>query len=333
MEQRLIGNMRALLVYNPIAGRGGPRREIPDAIAVLQAAGWLIKPAQTEGPDHAGQLARQACAEGYDVVLVAGGDGTINQVADGLMAAARAGMPLAALGLLPAGTANVLARDLGLPVPGRGLSATLPAAARLLLQSSAQWIDAGRATSAAGERTFVCWAGVGIDAAITAHVMANPEAKRRFGALYFAGAAVTHVPQIQNAPSYTIQVDGHVWRGQGILAVANNIQHYAVVIDMAPMASLNDGLLDVVFFRSAGLRNGLGVLSKLALGRHIGDPDVEYALARRAVIDADTPQPVHVDAEPFGVTPLTVEVVPHALRLLVPPSKPARRLVSHQAAA
>ncbi len=82
--------MRALLVYNPTAGRGGLRREIPDAMTVLQAAGWLIMPAQTEGPGHAAELARQACVEGYDVVLVAGGDGTINQAADGLIGAARA---------------------------------------------------------------------------------------------------------------------------------------------------------------------------------------------------------------------------------------------------
>lgn len=325
--------MRALLIYNPTAGRGGPRREIPEAIAVLQAAGWLIMPAQTEGPGHATQLARRACAEEYDVVLVAGGDGTINQVADGLIAASREGLPLAALGLLPAGTANVLARDLRLPVPGPGLTGTLPAAARLLLQSTAEWIDAGRARGTEGERTFICWVGVGIDAAITAHVMANPQAKRRFGALYFAAAALAHLPQIRNAPIYTIQVDNQVWHGKGILAVASNIQHYAVVIDMAPMASLNDGLLDVVFFRNVDLRNGLGKLRRLAVGRHIGDPDVGYTLARCVTIDADTPQPVHVDAEPFGVTPLTVDVVPHALRLLVPPTKPARRLVPPQSPA
>ena len=319
--------MRALLVYNPTAGRSGTRREIPDAMAVLSAAGWLIMPAQTQGPNHAAELARQACVDGYDVVLVAGGDGTINQVANGLITAAHEGLPLAALGLLPAGTANVLARDLGLPVPGPGLMGTLPAAARLLLKSTPEWIDAGLASGPQGKRTFVCWAGVGIDAAITAHVMANPQAKRRFGALYFASSALAHVPQIRNAPNYTICVDDQVWHGQGILAVASNIQHYAVLIDMAPLASLNDGLLDVVFFHNVNWRNGLGMLRKLAVGQHMGDPGVGYAYARRVVIDADTAQPVHVDAEPFGVTPLTVEVLPHALRLLAPPSKAAKRLV------
>ena len=253
-------SMRALLVSNPVAGRRGPRREIPDAVAVLQAAGWLIEPAQTEGPGHAAQLARQACAEGYDVVLVAGGDGTINQVADGLITAARDKLPAAALGILPTGTANVLARDLGLPVPGPGLVGTLPATARMLLKSTAEWVDAGLARGAEGERIFVCWAGVGIDAAITAHVMANPEAKRRFGALYFASSALAHLPQIRKAPFYTICVDDQVWQGKGILAVASNIQHYAVLIDMAPLASLNDGLLDVVFFRNVDWRIGLGKL-------------------------------------------------------------------------
>ena len=107
---------------------------------------------------------------------------------------------------------------------------TLPAAARLLLKSTPEWIDAGLASGAQGERTFVCWAGVGIDAAITAHVMANPQAKRRFGALYFASSALAHLPQVRNAPNYTISVDDQVWQGQGILAVASNIQHYACLL-------------------------------------------------------------------------------------------------------
>ena len=76
--------MRDSLVSNPIAGRPGPRREIPDAVAVLQAAGWSVVPAETEGRAMRRSLREQAWAEGYDVVVVAGGDGTINQVANGL---------------------------------------------------------------------------------------------------------------------------------------------------------------------------------------------------------------------------------------------------------
>lgn len=319
--------MRALLVYNPIAGRRGPRREMPAAIAELEAGGWTVEPAHTEGPGHASRLAEQASIEGFDVVIAAGGDGTVNQVAGGLMKAHQAGEHAAALAILPAGTANVLARDLGLPAPGPGLRNTLPAAARMLLRSQLEWVDVGRARNAIEERVFICWAGVGLDAAITAHVMAHPEAKRRLGPLYFAVSAVRHVPQVSRAPHFTIRADESVWEGKALLVVASNIKHYAVVLDMAPQASLNDGLLDLAFFHNLNLRNGLNQLLLLSQGQHIDDPGVGYTQARRIAIEAETPQPVHLDAEPFGMTPLAIEVVPQALPLLVPPSQAAFHLV------
>lgn len=171
---RAIVAMRTLMIYNPAAGRPRLQRQTPEAAAELQAAGWTVDLAQTTGPDSAAHLARSAAADGYDAVVVVGGDGTVNLAANGLLQAAEAGLAPPALGILPAGTANVLARDLGLPAPGPGLEASLPLAARLLARSRVARIDVGVVRSAAGQRCFLCWAGIGLDAAITADVMANP---------------------------------------------------------------------------------------------------------------------------------------------------------------
>lgn len=318
--------MRTLLIHNPAAGRPRLQRQAPDAVAVLQAAGWTVDPVPTSGPDSALQLARAAADQGYEAVVVVGGDGTINQAANGLLQARSAGQPLPALGILPAGTGNVLARDLGLPVPGPGLETSLPAAARLLVRSHVVAIDAGLVRSAAGERYFLCWAGVGLDAAVTADVMANPQAKRRFGPLYFVTNLLARLPGIKNAPRYTLSVDGQVWQGRGILAVISNIQHYAVLLDMAPSALLTDGLLDVAFFHGITLWNGASTLARLLTSQHPSDPNVRYAQAAQIYIESEQPQAVHVDAEPFGTTPLEVTVLPAVLPLLAPPTVNARRL-------
>lgn len=317
---------RALLIYNPIAGRPRLQRQVPDAVAELRSAGWSVDLAETTGPDSAMQLARMAAGQGYHAVVVAGGDGTVNQAANGLLQARSAGQVLPALGILPAGTANVLARDLGLPVPVSGMEITLPAAARLLARSRVVAIDVGIARTASEERCFLCWAGVGLDAAVTADVMANPQAKRRLGVLFFVGNLLARLPGIKNAPHYTLSVDDEIWHGQGILAVASNIQHYAVVLDMAPSALLNDGLLDVAFFHGITLWNAGSTLAHLLTSQHPSDPNVRYAQARRIGIEALQPQPVHVDAEPFGVTPVEITVLPRALPLLAPPTVEARRL-------
>lgn len=318
--------MRTLLIHNPVAGRQRLQRQAPDAVAVLRSAGWAVDLAATTGPDSAMHLASEAAERGYEAVVVAGGDGTVNLAANGLLQARKGGQALPALGILPAGTANVLARDLGLPVPGPSLEATLPAAARLLIRSRVVSIDVGLARNAAGERFFLCWAGVGLDAAVTADVMANPQAKRRLGALYFASNLLARLPGIGNGPLYTLDVDGQTWRGQGILAVVSNIQHYAVVLDMAPSALLTDGLLDVAFFHGITAWNGPSTVARLLTSRHPSDPHVHYAQASAVRIDAARPQPVHVDAEPFGVTPVEITVLSAALPLLAPPTVEARRL-------
>ena len=318
--------MRVLVLFNAAAGARSSHRRLPDAISLIEEAGWQVESVATHSVRHTEDLARTAGAAGFDVVAAAGGDGTINVVANGL-AAADPDAPRAALAVLPAGTGNVLARDLGLPVPVPGVMDTLLETARWLTRSNSTAVDLGRVSNANGQRYFVCWGGVGLDAAVTAQVAANPAAKQWLGALAFVASAVGQVREIYRAPLYTVQVDDQKFQGRGALAVASNIQRYAVVFDMAPNAAMNDGLLDVTFFHDITVFNGMDRLWKLTTAQHLGTPGIGYATGRRVLIDADTPQPVHVDAEPFGVTPVTIEVLPGAINLMVPPTDDARRLV------
>lgn len=318
--------MRLLLLFNASAGARSSHRRLPDAVSVLEQAGWQVESVATHSPQHTEELARTAGAAGFDVVAAAGGDGTVNVVVNGL-ALADPDEPTAALGILPAGTGNVLARDLGLPVPLPGVLDTLPETARWLTRSRSMAVDLGRVTNAEGQRYFVCWAGVGLDAAVTAQVAANPAAKQWLGALAFVASAVGQVWEITRAPLYTVQVDDQRFQGRGVLTVASNIQRYAVVFDMAPHAAMNDGLLDVTFFHDITVFNGMDKLWKLSTAQHISDPGIGYATGRRVLIDADIAQPVHVDAEPFGTTPVTIEVLPGAITLMVPPTSDARRLL------
>ncbi|MEA3337651.1 MAG: diacylglycerol kinase family protein [Chloroflexota bacterium] len=320
--------MHALLIRNPVAGRKWSRRQLPDAIGQLEAGGWTVEVADTQTQHDARDFAYQAAIDGYDVVVAAGGDGTINEVANGLLKAGEEGDLNTALGILPAGTANVLARDLGLNVPLPGGTKTLRYTASQLLHAQVIDIDVGLATSNDRRQIFTCWAGIGLDAAITAHVMAYPDLKKRLGPLLFGISALYQVRRINNAPLYTVKVDNETWQNQAVLTVASNIQHYAVILDMAPKASLVDGLLDVAFFQATDAFSMLKVLWLLRSGQHIDEPGVRYARAARVEITCETPQPIHLDAEPFGTSPVTLEIIPQALPLLIPTGSASGSLTS-----
>jgi YegS/Rv2252/BmrU family lipid kinase len=319
--------MRVLLIHNPTAGQSRRHRDLPDAVAVLTAGGWRVEWAATAGPGEAEHLAQQAAVAGYDAVLVAGGDGTIHQVVNGLMAARQARLSPVMLAILPAGTANVLAHEIDLaPAPGMPAPHSLVAAARQLLRASLAWIDLGRMVSANSQRYFACWAGIGLDAAVSAAVESQPPWKQRIKPALFAVNTLLELGRPEAVTRFTMTVDDTVWRAEGMLAVVSNIRRYALVLKMAPQAFLNDGLLDCVLFRGNVVEAALP-LAKVLTGAHVEDTDVYYQQARRIVVETTQPRPVHMDAEPAGFTPIIVEVAPQALPLLLPASAAARHLV------
>ncbi len=295
--------MRTMLVYNPTAGQAEAlESEIAAAIAVWRAHGWQVDRQPTTCSGDGRRLARLAAESGYDLVIAAGGDGTINEVVNGLVGTATALAPL------PLGTMNVWARELGLPLQPR-------AAAAALLDWNPRRIDLGKA----GDRYFLLMAGIGFDAAITAAVGAAE--KRRLGALAYVLRGFEIALRIRGARTRLV-LDGRTVKGRVLMVLVGNSQLYGGLVKITHRASIDDGLLDVCVIYGdnvlSALRHTLAILRR----RYSHDPQIAYYRARTIQISARPRLPVQVDGDPIGQTPMTFEVVPGALSALLPPSPP-----------
>lgn len=332
---RLDGPVNAWVIANPSAGRGARRAAIDAAVAAWSRRGWAVTRRWTAGRGDATAIARAAAAAGADIVAVAGGDGTLNEAANGLVGSR------AALAVLPSGTANVLAAQLGLvgwPSPLR--TPDLSAAADALAAGRVQPIDVGLARpTGAPPRHFVMWAGVGLDAEIVRRVEGPSRRLKARGGPWAFAAAGWHVLRRTPACEAVVRVDGRRRRVRLLGAVISNIPLYAGLVHLAPEARLDDGVLDAAWFEGTGRRRVVGAW--LAAGRAAGassfgrrvvfgrpDPARPLAMPVRTVRIVSRPAaPVHVDAEPCGTTPVRIDVVPGALRIVVPHGAPAHLFV------
>lgn len=292
---------RGTLIHNPMAG---PTRamsaHIGTAHALLQQHGWTLRLAATSAPGHAGVLARTAAEQGEDVVIVAGGDGTINEAIQGLAGTATA------LGVLPVGTANVWAREIGLP--------NHPvAAAQALADGAIRTVDLGRA----GERLFLLMSGAGFDGAVTGLV--EPRLKRAMGRWAYVLAAGRLALRYGGAEA-VLEMDHETVRCRLLLAVIGNTRLYAGRFTMTASAIADDGLLDVVIVPGRHLWQALPLAALLLLRRHPMASGVLYYRTRRLRITASEALPVQADGDYIGATPLEFSVVPAALRVIVPRS-------------
>jgi YegS/Rv2252/BmrU family lipid kinase len=301
--------VRALIVFNPTAGQAGSlEQDLRAAQEVWRAHGWTVDLQPTAGPNDATRIAREAAQQGYDVVVAAGGDGTVNEVVNGLAGTRTA------LAALPIGTVNVWVRELGLPLQPR-------AAAEAFLSARVQQIDLGRAN----DRYFLLMAGVGFDAAVTAEV--RSEQKRRLGILaYFIRIAVLAF-RFQGSRA-TITVDGRRMRARVLLVVLGNSQLYGGFVKLTARASLNDGLLDVCVIRGKSPWIAPLRLLSVLMRRYNLDPEVEYHRARSVRIEAPRPLEVQVDGDHIGHTPMVFEAVPGALYALLPQALPTSDLLT-----
>jgi len=290
---------RLRVILNPRSGHLPKPRELLAALALLEQRGWTVERRRTSGPQDARRLAAAAAAAELDAVLACGGDGTINEVVNGLAHSQTA------LAVLPAGTVNVWAREVG--ISRRPLDAV-----RLVDEGERRRIDLGRV----GERYFLLLASVGSDAAAVGAV--SPEAKRRFGryALLFAGVRDFHR---RRTLALRIDGEGEPLEGTFVAAIAGNTRLYAGVLEATAQARLDDGLIDLCALRGAGWRGLLPHLVRTGLHRHLGTAGVEYRQAARLTLTSPEPLPVQVDGEYAGQsTLLEITAEPQALTVIVP---------------
>jgi len=292
-----------MVIFNPAAGQAEALvRDLNAAADVWRAHGWQVLLRPTAAAGDGSRLAREAAEQGYDLVVAAGGDGTINEVVNGLAGTATA------LATLPLGTMNVWARELKLPLQ------PLPAA-EAMLAWKVRPIDLGRA----GERFFLLMAGIGFDAAITAGV--KTEEKRRLGALAYVLRGIEAALNIRGTRARLI-LDGRTIKGRILMAVVGNSQLYGGLVKITHRASIDDGLLDVCVIRGdnffSALRHAIAILRR----RHGRDPEIAYYRARTIQVVARPRLPVQVDGDAIGQTPMTFQVAPGALHALLPTDLP-----------
>ena len=322
--------MQAELIYNPSGGQIVVRHELSNVVAFLNRCGWTVVLHETSEPMEATELARQAANRGANVVIAAGGDGTVNEVANGLMNTD------AVLGVLPVGTTNSWALQMGIPalnpmLPGKQvvkliadieerIARPLPAnyyrkvlldAARVLVEGRTVAIDVGEISG----RYFLMWAGIGLDAAIIESI--PPKEKKALGSWAFVFTAIGLSYRYSSA-NVRLNLDGRVINTNSPLVVVSNIQIYGGVIAIGSRAFVNDAKLDVCIFKGNGfftfVQHAMNVLSH----RHLNDPKVEYYQCSEIAVDSTRPLSVHVDGELFTKTPVTIRTVPSSLKVIVP---------------
>jgi diacylglycerol kinase (ATP) len=295
---------RVFVALNPLAGSFG--EEMRQLLGQYFPSGaGCCQIYEIQGEDDLAQVVRSAVEHGFEMVVAAGGDGTVSAVANGLIGTETP------LGILPLGTANVLARELGIPVE-------LGAACELLAGEHATTnVDAMEVAS----RAYFTQVGTGIDAFMIRDT--KTELKRRFGRLAYIVKAITTLIGFQPR-RFTMAVDSEElkFRASQVL-VANSGILGQPPLRWGPDIRPDDGRLDVCIVKARTALDYLRLFWHVIIGQHKRDRNVRYLVAKREVnITAKHALPVQADGEIIGETPVQVRVLPGAVRVVVPASAP-----------
>jgi YegS/Rv2252/BmrU family lipid kinase len=298
-----------LLIYNPAAGRFPVKPFIQSIVRTLSANNLRVQVAETLNGRHTTQLARQASLENFYAAFAIGGDGTVGQVANSLIGSQTA------LGVLPAGTANVWARELGLPTFTWLRWNSLRKNARLLAESPIVDIDVGLCN----QQPFLMWTGIGLDA-MTVNKL---EPRKRF----YKYLAVPHymATTIYNA-SFWHGMNLNVWaddqkvEGHYLLAVASNIRHYmGGLSEISPRAFIDDGKMELWLLSGNSLADTFRHFFELVSGRHLTSDYARCILFTKLRIESETAFSIQMDGEPMlAGNQVEISILPRGLRVLLP---------------
>jgi diacylglycerol kinase (ATP) len=292
-----VSRERALAIVNPAAGKGAGARVAARIAADLGASGLSVDVVRTPAPGEAARLAAAAVEDGYDRVIAVGGDGTANEIANGLVDTD------VALGLYPIGSGNDFARVLGYP---RGRKKLAP----FLAQARPRRIDVGEVNG----RVFLNAAGVGIDGHVAERIIAS---SRVVGPTlgYFVGSLVsiaTYRPRRMR-----VLIEGQpVREGPHLVVVAANGTHFGSGMRVAPAAKLDDGLFDIVVGGDLGRWDSLVALGKIYRGTHVDGRTILAFRAASLDVELFEPLPMQADGEASRVESLRVRMRPRALTVL-----------------
>lgn len=282
-----------LVILNP-AARGERAQRLRERVAALIDGAELRS---TSRRGHAQAIAREGAREGFSKIIAAGGDGTVNEVVNGI-----AGTD-AALGLLPLGTMNVFATELGLP------TSDLQRCWRITQESPARLVDLPRANG----KHFVQLAGVGLDAQVVQETSAA--FKKSFGPLsYVVSAAQIAARQ---PPLLRVESD-HASTEEGSFVLVGNGRLYGGPFPFFKKAVIDDGLFDVLVFKRLNYLEMLRYLQDVIFSSQITSPEVEYFQTTSLRVSSDHAVPVEIDGELIGNCPVEFTIQRHGLRVLAP---------------
>ncbi len=295
--------MRTCVIFNPVA-RGDKARHFREWLDGI-AAECALKP--TTGPGDARRLGAEAVAENFELIIAAGGDGTVNEVLNGIGDAD--GFQRARLGVLPLGTVNVFARELKIP-------ARIPDAWEILKRGNEKKIDLPLVEfSTAGKterRYFVQLAGAGLDA--RAIELVSWQHKKQIGPLAYVIAGFKALAE--RKPEITVRADGREISGEMVLI--GNGKLYGGSFQILPAADLSDGLLHVCVLPRANFLTLLGCAPSFLFRKKLPEKMVRRLCAKNFVLTSGIPAAFELDGEWVGKLPATFSVEPKKLRVVVP---------------
>jgi len=299
----------ARLIVNPAAGAGRTARKWPHISSLLKGLGLRFEHDLTEGPGHAIELAKAAAEKGYRLVVSVGGDGTINEVVNGLYDTGSIGD--ITLGIISTGTGSDYVRTIGLPRHQRE-------ACQLLINPRKLVVDLGVVEHSAGgqmaQRLFVNFAGIGFDAEV---VKATTQRYKSLGGLpaYLLGLLTTLL-FYQNR-KVSLKLDGQAEERKICSVMMNNGRYGGGSMLVAPGADPTDGLLDVLMIDDLSKPDLLWSLPRIYRGTHLTHPKVTMKRAREIEITTERPMSIQADGELLGETPARFRILPTALSIAV----------------
>lgn len=299
------------VIVNPVAANGAVGKRWPQVQDTLWAKGGQFEASFTEGPNHATELARQALSAGYRTIVAVGGDGTLNEVVNGLVIGGAVDSTVH-LGIIPGGTGSDSVRTLGIPHDYR-------AACHRLLRGKPRCIDLGLITCVSGgrevQRYFLNVAGLGFDGEVAERT--NRSSKALGGTLPFLSSLFVKLLTYQNK-TVEVTLDGQ----QRLQQKANSVlvcngRYVAGGMRIGPHAALDDGLFDVIVIGDTSRLEVLANVPRIYRGTHLSHPKVDEYRAKEVQIKAQERMLLQADGELVGEAPATFQIIPQALRVLV----------------
>ena len=301
---------RILLIANPAAGRRQGEQRLAVARTQLEALGHAVTAALTESAGHATRLAKSNAPD-FEIVAALGGDGTVNEVANGLMAVELGERP--ALATLPVGTGNDVALTFGL--------AHFESAIDALANGGTRTLDVIRVQLMRDGESVTQHALLFVAAGFAAEVIrkTGPRVKRLFGRRFSYSVGLFRALASFRAPEFSVKWDGGEKRGRMFQVCAGNTEFGAGgVMRISPGARPDDGLLNISLVGALGRLQIVRRFPSILSGRYVEDERVDYFTGKRLEIDAVPPAEIQADGDIIGTTPATIELLPGALRLVTP---------------